>query len=212
MPTTCAVVGCHNRQSKHSLISFYRFPKNKDRRRQWVAFVSRKNVDGTPWKPGSGDRVCSEHFVTGKKSDVFNTPNYVPSIQANNPETIKESNAAMVRFQRVSHRSKLQEERRKQLERDTLALREATEQRELMLRRCQYAFNNDHTYATQQSKTVITDLSSVQCQGSSILLETLFVQPGEITMMSTEVQSEKEHAEEDNSNTSIPAEIGKTAI
>ena len=37
-------------------------------------------------------------FVTGKKLDVFNTPNYVPSIQANNPETIKESNAAMVHF------------------------------------------------------------------------------------------------------------------
>ena len=101
-------------------------------------------------EPGSGDCVCSEHFVTGKKLDVFNTPNYVPSIQANNPETIKESNAAMVHFQRVSYRSKLQEEQRKQLERDALALREATEQRELMLRCCQDAFNNDHTYATQQ--------------------------------------------------------------
>ena len=93
-----------------------------------------------------------------------------------------------------------------------LALREVTKQREIMLHHCQDAFNNDHMYATQQSKTAISDLSSVQCQGSSTLLETLFVQPGEITMMSTEVQSEKEHAEEDNSNTSIPAEIGKTAI
>ena len=53
-------------------------------------------MDGTPWKPGSGDHICSDHFVTGKTSDVPNNPNYVPSIETNNSNTIKESNTAMV--------------------------------------------------------------------------------------------------------------------
>ena len=205
MPTTCAVVGCHNRQSKHSLISFYRFPKTKNRRRQWVAFVSRKNADGTPWKPGSGDRVSSVHFVTGKKSDVPNSPNYVPSIEASNPDTIKESNAVMVRFKRASHRSKLQEERRRQSERDVLALHEATKQKELMLRRCLNAFNNDHAYATQPSTNA--DLLSLQCQSDSILY-----QPDGSSMRSVEVHSENDYVEEVNYSTSIPVEIGKTAV
>ena len=205
MPTTCAVVGCHNRQSKHSLISFYRFPKTKDHRRQWVAFVSRKNTDGTPWKPGSGDRVCSVHFVTGKKSDVPNSPNYVPSIEASNPDTIKESNAAMVRFKCASHRSKLQEERRRQSKRDVLALHEATKQKELMLHRCLNAFNNDHAYATPPSTNA--DLLSLQCQSDSILY-----QPDGSSMRSVEVHSENDYIEEINYSTSIPVEISKTAV
>ena len=205
MPTKCAVVRCHNHQLKHSLISFYRFPKTKDRRRQWVAFVSRKNADGTPWKPGSGDRVCSVHFVTGKKSDVPNSPNYVPSIEASNPDTIKESNAAMVYFKRASHRSKLQEERRRQSERDVLALHEATKQKELMLRRCLNAFNNDHAYATQPSTNA--DLLSLQCQSDSILY-----QPDGSSMRLLEVHSENDYVEEVNYSTSIPVEIGKTAV
>ena len=205
MLTTCAVVGCHNRQSKHSLISFYRFPKTKDCRRQWVAFVSRKNADGTPWKPGSGDRVCSVHFVTGKKSDVPNSPNYVPSIEASNPDTIKESNAAMVCFKRASHRSKLQEKRRRQSERDVLALHEATKQKELMLRRCLNAFNNDHAYATQPSTNA--DLLNLQCQSDSILY-----QPDGSSMRSVEVHSENDYVEEVNYSTSIPVEISKTAV
>ena len=88
MPTTCVVVGCNNRKSKQSLIGFYRFPKRKEeeeRRRKWITFVSRKNSDGSAWKPGKGARVCSEHFITGKKSNVYTIPDYVPSIKAKKP-------------------------------------------------------------------------------------------------------------------------------
>ena len=133
------------------------------------------------------------------------SPNYVPSIEASNPDTVKESNAAMVRFKRVSHRSKLQEERRRQSERDMMALREATKQKELMLRRHLDAFNNDHAYATQPSTN--TDLLSLQCQSDSILF-----QPDGFSMRSVEVHSENEYVEEVNCNTSIPVEIGKTAV
>ena len=133
-----------------------------------------------------------------------NSPNYVPSIQVSNPDTIKESNAAMVRFKCASHHSKLQEERRRQSERDVLALHEATKQNELMLRRCLNAFNNDQAYATQPFNA---DLLSLQCQRDSILY-----QPDGSSMRSVEVHSENDYVEEVNYSTSIPVEIGKTAV
>ena len=80
MQTICAVVDCHNRHCKDNLISFYCFPTDADRHRKWISFVSRQNGDGTAWKLGDGDRVCSEHFVSKKKSDLPNSPDYVPSV------------------------------------------------------------------------------------------------------------------------------------
>ena len=82
MPTTWAVFGCHNRQTKMIKRSFYRFPKEQDRRRRWLAFIGRKNQDGLFWKPGTGDRICSDHFISKMKSDVPNNLDYVPSVHA----------------------------------------------------------------------------------------------------------------------------------
>ena len=82
MPTTCVVVNCHNRQHKGCNISFYQFPVDQDHRRRWVAFVSHQNEDGSPWQPGDGDRICSDHFILKKKSVIPNNPDYVPSIQS----------------------------------------------------------------------------------------------------------------------------------
>ena len=81
MPTTCAVVGCHNRHSKQCGLQFYRFPTDKDLHCLWIAFISRRNPDGSTWQPGSGDRVCSDHFISRKKSDLPGSPDFVPSIQ-----------------------------------------------------------------------------------------------------------------------------------
>lgn len=41
------------------------------------------NLDGSTWGPGARDCMCLEHFVTGKKCDVLNSLNYVPSTQGN---------------------------------------------------------------------------------------------------------------------------------
>ena len=82
-------------------------------------------------------------------------------LQHSNHDTIKESNTAMVRFKCASYRSKLQEVRRGQSERDVLAFHEATKQKELLLCRCLNAFNNDHTYATQPSTNA--DFLSLHC-------------------------------------------------
>ena len=82
MPTTCAVFGCHNRQIRKIKQSFYRIPKDSDRRRRWLAFIGRKNEDGCPWKPGRGNRVCSDHFLSKQKSDLPTNPDYVPLVRA----------------------------------------------------------------------------------------------------------------------------------
>jgi len=66
MPTTCVVFGCHNCQKKGIYWSFYQIPKEPERCRRWLAFIGRRNKDGSAWKPGKGDRVCSDHFTSNK--------------------------------------------------------------------------------------------------------------------------------------------------
>ena len=85
MPTTCAVIGCYNRQRKGVYRGFYRIPKEPGRRRRWLAFINRRNEDGKPWIPGNGDRVCSDHFISRKKSDIPTNPDYIPSVDLLQP-------------------------------------------------------------------------------------------------------------------------------
>lgn len=109
MPTSCCVIGCSNWHSRNSGLHFYRFPKDPDRRRMWLAFVCRQNQDGTPWEPGDGDRVCSLHFLSGSKSDIPTDPDYVPSLHTGREKTTTTtsdiSSSAVARFQRVQRRS-----------------------------------------------------------------------------------------------------------
>lgn len=52
--------------------------------------MSLQNADGTPWQPGEGDRVCSEHFISKKTADLPDNPDYVSSICPQ--ETVKKFN------------------------------------------------------------------------------------------------------------------------
>ena len=114
MPTTCAVVGCHNRQSKQCGPSFYRFPKDKDRRRLWIAFVARRNPDGSPWQPGSGDRVCLDHFISKRKSDLPSSPD----LDLNIPGCPTRSEDSYRRFEHAKTRARLREQHSKALEKE----------------------------------------------------------------------------------------------
>ena len=107
--------------------------------------MSRKNSDGSAWELGNGDHICSQHFIKGKKLNLYTNPNYVPSIQAKNlPDT--ECNAALSHFKCASNHAKLQMERRRQEERIALEVQRVDEEREKMIRSTVRAFNNDHTY------------------------------------------------------------------
>ena len=78
--THCAVVGCKKKQKSGCDRSFYRFPAHpEERRRRWIAALHRQRKDGSFWSPGPGCRVCSDHFISGKKSDDPLHPDYVPT-------------------------------------------------------------------------------------------------------------------------------------
>lgn len=135
MPTTCVVFGCNNRHLLGCGISFYHFPPETERRRQWIAFVDRKNPDGTAWQPGIDDRLCSDHFISKKKSDISTSPDYIPTISAKKCPTAPEDSVA--RYERAQRRSRASEEAHRaiEVERET----------KLALRQAQYeAFKHDH--------------------------------------------------------------------
>jgi hypothetical protein len=51
----CAAVTCHNSQYRNNPcgVKFYRFPKDEERRRQWVTNLKRKAKDRSLWNPPS---------------------------------------------------------------------------------------------------------------------------------------------------------------
>ena len=72
----CSAFGCTNRSNgaaKERGVKFFKFPKDKHKRRTWVRALNRKG-----WTPTDNSFVCSEHFVSGwhayDKEDVDYTP------------------------------------------------------------------------------------------------------------------------------------------
>ena len=75
MVKSCSAIGCANRSQKGTGISFYRFPTEPTRRGQWIVALRRKN-----WTPTKNSWLCSEHFISGKKSEEPLCPDFVPSV------------------------------------------------------------------------------------------------------------------------------------
>ena len=75
MVKNCCAVGCSNVYRKGSGTKFYRFPSDPERKSKWIAAVRREN-----WTPNEHTWICSQHFVTGEKSNNPLAPNYVPSL------------------------------------------------------------------------------------------------------------------------------------
>ncbi|XP_037582795.1 uncharacterized protein LOC119466360 isoform X2 [Dermacentor silvarum] len=99
----CAVYGCSNNQKKrnaarkqlcgtHNVVQevcgcniylLHRFPADVDLKRQWIAAVNRKD-----FFPSSSSRVCSMHFVDGKRSDQNPVPVLRLGYERKNPEAV----------------------------------------------------------------------------------------------------------------------------
>ena len=75
MPKNCCAVGCSNVYTKGSGIQFYHFPTDAERGSKWIAAVGQKN-----WSPTEYLWICSEHFVSGAKSNNPLAPNYMPTL------------------------------------------------------------------------------------------------------------------------------------
>ncbi|XP_061924366.1 uncharacterized protein LOC133663698 [Entelurus aequoreus] len=75
MVHTCVVAGCRNRRTPGTSLSFYRFPRDAERKQRWIAAVNRQG-----WLPNDGSRLCSTHFISGKQVKNPRSPDYVPSI------------------------------------------------------------------------------------------------------------------------------------
>ena len=106
MGKSCCAVGCTNRYSKDCGLEFYRFPKDPDRRRVWIAAVNRKD-----WHPSEHSWLCSSHFVGGKKSQDAASPAYNPSIfsHTSSPQKRK-AEEDLCRFARTSATKKRRSE------------------------------------------------------------------------------------------------------
>ena len=79
----CAAVGCSNNQLRDRPrgIQFYRFPVDPARRERWFIRLNRRDPSGALWTPRSdATRLCSAHFVSGKKSQDPNDVDFLPSV------------------------------------------------------------------------------------------------------------------------------------
>lgn len=128
MVKSCCAIGCTNRLTKGSSLSFYRFPTDTDRRRQWIAAIRRKE-----WEPNEYSYVCSAHFISGKKSNDSLSPDFVPSIFKHVDSPLKRKKKSELKAyarrkqaNRVRVETLLREEQRKEQEaRDKAAQEEA---------------------------------------------------------------------------------------
>ena len=89
-----------------------------------------------PWKPGEGDRLCSDYFVSKKKSDLSNSPDYVPCVY---PETLVKKLSCATN---ASSLAILNEHSSAEMEQ--LVTEREEERNILFVQRALKAFKNDH--------------------------------------------------------------------
>ncbi|KAK0136076.1 THAP domain-containing protein 11 [Merluccius polli] len=84
MVDNCCAPGCTNKRGKKKCTSFYRIPKDAEMRAKWISAIKRarsKQNKTERWDPPAvGFHLCSDHFISGRKSDNPLSPDFVPSI------------------------------------------------------------------------------------------------------------------------------------
>ncbi|XP_022808109.1 uncharacterized protein LOC111345105 [Stylophora pistillata] len=90
MVNFCAVYGCSNRSNREKDRSYFRLPAiitrpndekqalSKERRATWLARIRRDDLSSNP---SDFVRVCSDHFISGKPSSIYDkdNPDWAPS-------------------------------------------------------------------------------------------------------------------------------------
>ena len=76
----CCVYKCRNvcnADARSRGLSFFRFPKDKRKRRVWIKAVNRDK-----WEPDKHSWICSDHFLHGWHGDDPSDDNYGPTLFA----------------------------------------------------------------------------------------------------------------------------------
>ena len=180
--------------------------------------VPRRNSDGSPWQPGTGDHVCSEHFISKRKSDLPSSPDFVPSVQRKELElpvySTPSSEVSYRRFERARSRARIREQHCKELEKN----RRAVELDQARLSDIRLDITHDHTY-TSSERELVLELVSVEEPLSEELVtheerDQASLQDQEL--LSDEHEDEnKELGEEvlaESEDAGIPVEVGKTIL
>jgi len=71
----CCAPNCSNRRNRQRNIQFYRIPKDKAVRQKWLQRIRRKG-----FQPTESTRLCSQHFLGGKRSMDPASASYLPSV------------------------------------------------------------------------------------------------------------------------------------
>ncbi|KAF4080911.1 hypothetical protein AMELA_G00176540 [Ameiurus melas] len=117
MGHTCAVTGCRSRSGGEVKRKFFSVPGvrltegerteelSRQRRALWIERIWRKD-----FKPAKYAKVCSEHFVTGDKADLydFTHPDWAPSLKMtseSNEGSVKLSEENLTGHQRLNVKS-----------------------------------------------------------------------------------------------------------
>ncbi|KAK1154369.1 hypothetical protein AOXY_G28699 [Acipenser oxyrinchus oxyrinchus] len=76
----CAAPKCSKRGDRRQKKRTFRFPKDRNRCKEWVVSINRVGPDGvTLWTPTSGSRLCEDHFSSAQfDSNGFLKRNAVP--------------------------------------------------------------------------------------------------------------------------------------
>ncbi len=66
----CCIPQCESNNRQNPELSFHKIPKNPELKKKWMRLLKRKGVR----EPGPSYRVCSMHFLEGKKTYTNNIP------------------------------------------------------------------------------------------------------------------------------------------
>ena len=77
---TCCVPGCYTNTKKNRSLSFHQFPKELHTRKKWINAIKRKD-----FVPSKQHRVCSKHFVDGKRKGWTDVPSVLPLLSQPKP-------------------------------------------------------------------------------------------------------------------------------
>ena len=95
----CCAIGCKNYQGQPGIQFFRALREDKAQSDAWAKAINRADESGNLWRPKYYDRICSDHFISGKPSKERGSLDYRPTKFADNH--IKVSESAQKRYARV---------------------------------------------------------------------------------------------------------------